>query len=164
MTGKPVPRKEPAMKTKAALHPALRGTPSLLTLALVALASPAAVAQPPVLDWRTQVRFTGPAGIEVRWYTRKPDGREGYSEPPLEAPGRYAFRQGAVYRLKLSGIPGRPGLELYPTLEVCPAGPGASDYLAHSAVSLELTDEDFQQVEDGAYLVKAIYLPGPQAD
>jgi hypothetical protein len=66
---------------------------------------------------RTPVRFTGPAGMEVRYYVRTADGKETYANR-LVAPARYNFPQGAVYRLKLSHIPGYPGLEVYPTLEV----------------------------------------------
>ena len=35
-------------------------------------------------------------------------------------------------------------------------------FLAHSAVPVESTPEDFQQVAEGNYLVKVIYLPDPQ--
>ena len=94
---------------------------------------------------------------------RGPDGRGGYSEPPLVAPARYNFRQGAAYRLKLSRIPGLPGLELYPTLEVPHAGPAAQQFLAHSAVQLELADEDFRQAAAGELVVKTVYLPGAGA-
>ena len=73
---------------------------------------------------------------------------------------RYNFRQGATYRLKLSRIPGFPGLELYPTLEVPAAGPTGRQFLAHSAAQLELTDEDFRQVAAGKLIVKTVYLPG----
>ena len=135
----------------------------LVTLAipLLAVVGSAAVAQFPAP--RTQVRFTGPSGMQVRWYVRSPGGAEGYSDPPVVAPGRYSFRQGAGYRLKLSHLPGHPGLVLYPTLEVVATpDPAAQQFLAHSAVPLELTDDDLRQVTAGEYLVKAIYLPTGQ--
>jgi len=37
-----------------------------------------------------------------------------FDSEPLIEPGRYNFPQGAIYRLKLTNIPGRPGVELYP--------------------------------------------------
>jgi hypothetical protein len=131
-----------------------------LTLLALAWAVSAAPSQVPASAGRTQVRFTGPSGMQVRWYVRGPDGKGGYSEPPLVAPARYNFRQDAAYRLKLSRIPGFPGLELYPTLEVPHAGPAARQFLAHSAVQLELTDEDFRQAAAGELVVKTVYLPG----
>jgi hypothetical protein len=128
-----------------------------LALAIVALSSTAAHCQAP--GPRTQVRFTGPTGMEVRWYTRDAQGKGLYSEPPLRVPGRLNFRQGAAYRLKLSHIEGHPGLELYPTLEVWPAGVAGQQFLAHSAVPLEVTEEDVRQVQAGGYVVKVIYFP-----
>src|SRR5262249_223160 len=75
---------------------------------------------------------------------------------------RYNFLQAAIYRLKMSDIPGRPGVELYPTLEVVPANHRTETFLAHSAVPVAFTDEDFEQVAAGNFLVKVIYLPDPQ--
>jgi hypothetical protein len=133
-----------------------------LALVLFLAAAPA-LSQPPVATPKTQVRFAGPSGLHVRWYYKTADGKEGFSEPPLEAPARYNFAQGGVYRLKLSQIPGFPGLELYPTLEVRhAAGPAAQQFLDHNAVPLELTADDIQQAADGKNIVKTVYLPGGQ--
>jgi hypothetical protein len=134
-----------------------------LLMVLAALAGVVCTVQAQGPAARTQVRFVGPSGMEIRWFVRAAGGKEIYSEPPLAAPARYNFRQGARYRLKLSRIPGFPGLELYPTLEVPLAGPAAREYLAHSAVRLDLSDEDFREVAAGKYLVKTIRLPGTSA-
>jgi hypothetical protein len=131
-----------------------------LPLAVLPWAASASLSQVPSPGPRTQVRFAGPSGMQVRWYVRGPDGQGRYSEPPLEAPARYNFRRGAAYRLKLSRIPGHPGLELYPTLEVPHAGPAALQFLDHSAVRLELTDEDLRRAAAGELVVKTVYLPG----
>ena len=40
---------------------------------------------------------------------------------------------------------GRPGLDLYPTLEVVPAKAKTTTFLAHSAVPVSITEEDFEQ-------------------
>jgi hypothetical protein len=111
---------------------------------------------------RTQVRFVGPSGMKIAWQTQGADGKPGYSAPMVEAPGRYNFLQASIYGLKLSSIEKRPGLEVYPTLEVVPGNHKTEAFLAHSAVPLLFTDEDFQEVAEGKYLVKVIYLPDPQ--
>jgi hypothetical protein len=111
---------------------------------------------------RTQVRFVGPSGMKISWLTQGPDGKPTYSAPMVEAPGRYNFLQASIYRLKLTSIDKRPGLEVYPTLEVVPGNQKTEAFLAHSAVPLQFTDEDFQEVAEGKYLVKVIYLPDPQ--
>ena len=116
----------------------------------------------PVPVQRTEVRFTGPNGMRIAWFAPTPDGKAGFSTQYLEAPGRYNFLQAAIYRLKLSDIPNRPGVELYPTLEVVPGNAKTATFLAHSAVPVTFTEEDFNQVSAGNYLVKVIYLPDPQ--
>jgi hypothetical protein len=111
---------------------------------------------------RTQVRFVRPSGMRVSWTANGPDGKPTYSNVPLETPARYNFLQASIYRLKLSNIPGRPGLEVYPTLEVVPTNFKTEAFLAHSAVPVDFTDEDFKQITEGNYVVKVIYLPDPQ--
>jgi hypothetical protein len=100
--------------------------------------------------------------MKVAWYAPAADGRPGFSGNQLITPGRYNFLQAAIYRLKLSNIPNRPGLELYPTLEVVPGNARTDTFLAHSAVPVAFTDEDFDQVAANNYVIKVIYLPAPQ--
>ncbi len=111
---------------------------------------------------RTEVYFTGPLDMKVSWYAPTADGKGAFSANSLDAPGRYNFLQAAIYRLKLTNIPNRPELELYPTLEVVPANHKTSAFLAHSAVPVTFTDYDLDQVAAGNYVVKVIYLPDPQ--
>ncbi len=110
---------------------------------------------------RTEVRFAAPAGMKISWFTTQADGKQGFGPQSLEAPGRYNFLQAAIYRLKLSDVPNRPGVELYPTLEVVPGNSKTSTFLAHSAVPVNFSDEDFDQVASGNMVVKVIYLPDP---
>lgn len=105
----------------------------------------------------TQVLFVGPQGMHVGWKTD-----DGYAVSQIIVQGRYNFRQGATYRLKLTNIPGREGLMLYPTLQVYPAVPMTDAYLAHNSVPIEITDEDLDQVETSNFVTKVIYLPDPQ--
>jgi len=111
---------------------------------------------------RTEVRFVGPPGMKIAWYGPTADGKGSFGPQYLEAPARYNFLQASIYRLKLSDIPGRPGMELYPTLEVVPAKAKTCTFLSHSAVPIAFTEEDFEQVAAGNFVVKVIYLPDPQ--
>lgn len=110
---------------------------------------------------RSSIRFTGPTGMKIAWYACTPDNK-GFSPAMVEVPGRYNFIQGGVYRLKLTDIPNRPALELYPTLEVMPVTARTATFLAHSAVPIGFTEEDFEQVTAGNLVIKVIYLPDPQ--
>ena len=105
----------------------------------------------------TQLRFVGPQAMQVGWQIGAT-----YAENQLTVPGRYNFNQGVTYRLKLTGIPGRDSLILYPTLQVYPSHPTTDAYLAHNSVPLEITDEDLDQVEANNFVSKVIYLPDPR--
>ena len=93
---------------------------------------------------------------------RTANGQPGFGGEYLTAPGRYNFLQAAIYRLKLTDIPQRAGLDLYPTLEVVPVNAKTATFLAHSSVPVSITEEDLNQVAAGNFLVKVIYLPDPQ--
>jgi hypothetical protein len=111
------------------------------------------------------VRFVGPAGAKIGWYVAGPaskDGKPVLLPHQLDLPGRYNFLQASIYRLKLSDIPGRPGLELYPSLEVVPCNAKTEAFLAHNYIPVEFTEEDFDQVTAGNYITKVIYLPDAQ--
>lgn len=113
-----------------------------------------APAQVPV----SQILFAGPEGMQVSWDVTAPGA---FDSDPLICPGRYNFPQGAMYRLKLTNIPGRPGVELYPTLEVGPAMPRTEAFIAHNAIPVQITEEDLDQVLSGNFVTKVIYLPDP---
>jgi len=104
----------------------------------------------------SQVGFVGPDGMQLRWDI---SAGGGFDSEPIVAPGRYDFPQGAIYRLKITDIPGREGIELYPSLEVAPVTPRTAAYLAHNAVPFQLTEEDLDQVTSGNFVTKVVYLP-----
>ncbi len=106
-----------------------------------------------------QILFDKPDAMQVSWDV---GGVGQYDSVPLVVPGRQNFGQGAVYRLKLTNIAGRDGAELYPTLEVAPMTSRTASYLAHSAIPIQFTDEDFDQVMAGNFVTKVIYVPDPE--
>jgi hypothetical protein len=79
--------------------------------------------------------------------------------PALALPGRLRLTPGAVYRLRLAGIPRRPGLTVYPTLEVPPVDRQAVAFLAHAYVPVSFTDEDLDRAAAGDFVVRVLYLP-----
>lgn len=105
----------------------------------------------------SQVRFLGPEGMAIGWQIG-----EGFAENQVIAPGRYNFDQGAMYRLKMTGIPGREGLVIYPTLAVYPTHPTTDAYLSHNSLPIRITDEDIDQVETNNFVTKVVYLPDPK--
>jgi hypothetical protein len=113
----------------------------------------------PAPNMTSQIAFMGPEGMNVLWDVSAPGM---FDSEPLVCPGRYNFPQGAIYRLKVNNVPGRPGVELYPTLEVGPVMPRTEAFLAHNAIPVQFTPEDFDQVLTGNFVTKVIYLPDPE--
>ncbi|HYO25775.1 MAG TPA: hypothetical protein VEQ85_12600 [Lacipirellulaceae bacterium] len=107
----------------------------------------------------SQIAFLGVEGGEVAWDV---SGNCLFDSTPLVMPGRQNFSQGAIYRLKLTNVPDRAGVELYPTLEIAPVTPRTDAYLAHSPIPVQFTDEDLDQVLSGNFVTKVIYLPDPE--
>jgi hypothetical protein len=116
------------------------------------------------ISTKSQVYFLDPDGMQVGWQTAAPGGERVYPPAQLTVPARYNFNQGYIYRLKISKIPGRKSdISLYPTIEVAPTTPGTDAYLAHNAIPIQFTNEDFDQVIDGGnFVTKVIYLPDPK--
>jgi hypothetical protein len=106
-----------------------------------------------------QILFNRPEAMQVRWDVT---GVGNFDSDPLVLPGRKNFPEGGIYRLKITNVPGREGVELYPTLEVGPATPRTAAYLAHNAIPVQFTEEDFDQVLSGNFVTKVIYLPDPE--
>ena len=97
--------------------------------------------------------------MQVRWDV---SGVGQFDSEPMILPGRKNFPEGGIFRLKLTSIAGREGVELYPTLEVGPTTPRTAAYLAHNAIPIQFTEEDFDQVLSGNFVTKVIYLPDPE--
>ncbi len=106
-----------------------------------------------------QVLFNRPEGMQLL-YDVVGDGS--FTSEPLYVPGRLEFPQGGIYRLKLTNIQGREGVELYPTIEVANGSPRTGAYLAHNAIPVQFTTDDFEQVLSGNFVTKVIYLPDPE--
>ncbi len=113
---------------------------------------------------KSQIYFLDPNGMLIGWQCGGgPMGERTYLAAQLTVPARYNFNQGYIYRLKVTNIPGRPTVSLYPTIEVAPTTPATDAYLAHNAIPVQLTAEDFDQVVDGGnFVTKVIYLPDPK--
>jgi hypothetical protein len=113
----------------------------------------------PVSMPSVQVLFARPEGMQIRWDVT---GMTPFDSTPLIVPGRQNFPQNGLYRMKLTNIPGREGTELYPTIEIGPTTPRTEAFLAHNAIPIQFTEEDFDQVLAGNFVTKVIYLPDPE--
>ncbi|MCH2212840.1 MAG: bifunctional serine/threonine-protein kinase/formylglycine-generating enzyme family protein [Fuerstiella sp.] len=107
----------------------------------------------------TQVKFTGQPGMVIGWKVS-----DGWANDQLISGSRFDFPQNAVYQLKFTGfsMEGYEGLQLYPTLEVRGTDPNTREYLEHSVVPVEVTEEDLEHVIHNNMVTKVIYLPDPK--
>ena len=105
-----------------------------------------------------QVTFGRPEGMQVRY---DQSGSGVFDSEPLIVPARQNFPQGGLFRIKLTNIPGREGVELYPTVELANANPRTGAYLAHNSIPIQFDAEDFDQVTTGNFVTKVLYLPDP---
>jgi hypothetical protein len=118
-----------------------------------------AMRMPPPSVPTSQINFLGVESLVIRYDAQAPGM---FDSAPLVCPATHDFGQGAIYRLKLSNIPGHAGKELYPTLEIAPTAARTQAFLAHSSVPVEFTDNDFDQVFSGNFVTKVVYLPNPE--
>ncbi|MDR1054045.1 MAG: hypothetical protein LBL39_07700 [Planctomycetaceae bacterium] len=125
--------------------------------ALGNISAASAVPAPNAVQGSTsQISFETPEALIIHYDARIPGA---FDSEALICPATHEFEHGKVYRLKLSNIPGRPGKELYPTLEVAPTTSRTFSYLVHCPVPISFTDNDFDQVLSGNLITKVIYLP-----
>ena len=113
----------------------------------------------PVSAPTVQVWFTDPESCEVKWDVAEV-GK--YDSSAHVVPFKQSFAQGGVYRLKVTNIEGFEDKTLYPSLEVGPITPRTSAFVAHSAIPIQFTNEDFTQVTTGNFVTKVIYIPDPE--
>ncbi len=161
-TGIPVSHNLPPAQMLMEPGPGVGGPgPGVLSASSYAANGNANVAHGPmgsVAQQKVQILFDKPAMMNIHWDV---NGVGQYDSTPLVVPGRQNFGQGCIYRLKLTNIEGQEGLELYPTLEIGTVSTRTAAYLAHSAVPIQMTQEDFDQVNAGNFVTKFIYFQDP---
>ena len=142
----------------------------LLALTLVAaLGADAAYAAAPQPGLRAvpapqapiaQVGFKGSEGLNIQWDTVQIGA---FDSVPIQVnevkPVFQNFQTARSYRLKLSNIPNREDLTLYPTLTINAVTPRTRAYLDHNAIPVKFSEADFDQVQNGNFVTKVIFLP-----
>ncbi|GAA4424120.1 hypothetical protein GCM10023155_09750 [Bremerella cremea] len=138
--------------------PGVLAPPPIQPVSAMMPVGPGGIPPMPAPSFTSQVLFVSPDGMQVSWDI---GGIGLYDSEPRIVPFSKNFPQGGIYRLKITNIEGQPGVELYPTLEVGFATPRTEAFLAHNAVPVQFTEDDFAQVRSGTYVTKVIYLPDP---
>ncbi|MDO5580996.1 MAG: hypothetical protein Q4G69_07655 [Planctomycetia bacterium] len=106
-----------------------------------------------------QIYFQGSSGMNICWDVSAVGQ---FDSVPLICPGIQNFEMGKAYRLKISNITNRPDMVLYPTLEINSMTPRTRSYLEHNSIPVSFSENDFDQVKQGHFVTKVIFLPAPE--
>ena len=116
-------------------------------------------AQPAV----AQIAFKGADGMTIQWDVAQIGA---FDSIPVVCKDTKAvfqnFQTAHSYRLKLANIPNRDDLTLYPTLTINAVTPRTRAYLDHNAIPVKFTENDFDQVQNGNFVTKVVFLPSAQ--
>lgn len=159
----PAPRvvvQAPGTATVAVPGPAA-GVPVEVGGAPVAIGPASAPGVPVLPDDVQVVRFQGPGGAKVEVLGPPPE-----PVPPGDGQGlaTVGLRVGVGYSLRVSNLPDRPGVELYPMVEILghlhrPGGIDPSKY----PIRVVLRDLDIEAAADRGQLVtQVVYLEDPE--
>lgn len=157
----------------SAAAPALFAAALLCGLATPALAQNGVhyrhdVEMPPGAIGREQLARGGPmAGYWQPVEIVLPDGGsvafevEGRFSPPQAGGAKVAMQIGYAYRIQVTGIPLRPGEELYPTIELVSRlyPPAGQEW--NFPVPIHLTAEELELALEGNFVTRVVYLEDP---
>jgi hypothetical protein len=89
---------------------------------------------------------------------------DGSPDRPIElaAPHQARLAVGQVHRLRIGGMPSLPGIELYPTVELCDHLHPPLDQIDEFPVPIQFTAEEIRLALEGRLVTKIIYLEQPQ--
>jgi hypothetical protein len=87
---------------------------------------------------------------------------EGQFDQPQQAPVGVGMLIGAVYRIRVTGIPRHPGEEVFPTIEVIDRLYTPRGQERRFAIPIDLAQEDLELALQGKFVTRVIYLEDPQ--
>jgi hypothetical protein len=129
--------------------------PAMIVVGLMRL--PGAIGASPTplpVPWPESIQpfqLEGPEGVEVAIETA-----EGWSRPaPL--PLRMGLVVGAIYRLHVTGIPGRPGEELFPTVRILARLATPPGTAWRFPVEVSFDEDDLEEAASGGMVRRIIY-------
>lgn len=87
----------------------------------------------------------------------------GDTQPTLtQAPSQVGMALGHVYRVRISGMPEFPGIELYPTIEIIDRLHPPEGRTDEFPVPISITDDEVELALQDRLVTKVIYLETPQ--
>jgi hypothetical protein len=88
---------------------------------------------------------------------------DGSFTAPMPAPLKAGLLIGQVYRLRISQIPGYPGEELFPTIELVDRLYPPDGLRWKFPIPIEITQSDLDAALAGRFVTRVVYLEDPQS-
>lgn len=102
------------------------------------------------------VEIRGPKGMRINM------ADAGQFAPELPEPARIAVMIGSVYRMRLTGIPNEPEMELFPTLEVIDRTHPPAEREHRFPIPIEIDEDDLADAARGELVMRVVYLEDNQ--
>ena len=102
------------------------------------------------------VEIRGPKGMRVNM------ADAGQFAQDLPSQARIAVMIGPVYRMRLTGIPNEPEVELYPTLEIIDRTHPPAEREHRFPIPIEIDEDDLADAARGEMVMRVIYLEDNQ--
>ncbi|QDS94935.1 hypothetical protein FF011L_37190 [Roseimaritima multifibrata] len=122
-----------------------------------AVGSARLLSRAPVQNYYQPVRINGPKG--ARFEIAEGDVFQPNDQDSLHA----GLLIGAVYRLRVTSIPGNPGAEIYPTIEVIDRTYPPEGQATRFPIQINLEQIDMQDALKGRMVTRVVYLEDPQS-
>lgn len=110
-----------------------------------------------LLSYYTQpVKVTAPEGARVAFVSRKGFGNH------ASDPQTVGMHVGRVYRMSVINIPGEPGVEVYPSIEIVDRLYPPPGEAMNFPIPIELTKEELLLAAKGRLVTRIIYVENPE--
>lgn len=109
----------------------------------------------PVAGYYQPVAVSGPEGVR---FALPQNGTFASGEATLRA----GMLVGAIYRFQITAIPGVPGAELYPTIEVIDRTYPPPGLANRYPITINLDEEDLEAALSGQMVTRVIFLEDPE--
>ena len=110
----------------------------------------------PVHGYYQPVAIYGPDGSQLALAASS-----GFT-PSVEGPLQAGLLVGAAYRVQVSQIPGQPGVEIFPTVEVIDRLHPPPGQTTRFPIPVHIGEDDLAQALAGRLVTRVIYLEDPQ--
>jgi uncharacterized repeat protein (TIGR01451 family) len=114
------------------------------------------LARPSMNGYFQPVRLQGPAGSEIAVY------EGGAFHTTRQRGNTVGLMVGHIYRLKITRIPGHPGTELYPTVEIVGRLYPPPGQETRFPIPVQIVLDDLEPAMAGALVTRVIYLENPR--